>query len=482
MTFLKSTLFLCLLLLTFSEGISQSYQPVHGGSLYNLQDNAGSIYHLEVTDVVLDGMDTLFYFNPICREVIWNHQDSCSGFFPYPTSLCGKENLWGAYMRKEPGEEYYFTTQDGQVFYLPVNNLSSTFTFYSGGSSPITGSYTNTLFNVSPAYPNDSVRVFTLSNGKEIHVSDSHGMFTSFDFMGLDSIGTNTNSYSRAELSLPAADYEHKSIKDFYGFQPGDMRVMHSETQYGGLIYYLDIWTEDSIIAVATIPGSGGPDSDTLAVTLQRRQLIDQNPHPNDNTDTTFWNPKTVQTLKYYGDSSLNWEFDNHSHWLMVDAGADPSWGNNYSQQYTNWTQDPCGGLSGLIGITTQATYTYPYGLTYQYTESFSFITERLACFTRGGQTWGTCPNWQTILNREAPTFSSLKIFPNPGQDRVVIRTGEAVPFEVEVLDLQGKAVAPSQSGQQEIDLQLGHLPAGIYMLKVEARGQNSFHKWVKTE
>lgn len=478
---LRFTTLLSLLLLNVLFSNAQMYQPVHGGDFFSLQDINGKIYHLEVTEVVPIGTDTIFRFNRVCRDLIWNSPTECDFTPTFSHYACDRENIWGDYMLKEPGGEYYFVTKDSQTFYLPVNNLTGTFTFYSGPSGTVTGSYTNTLYNVSPAFPNDSVRVFSLSNGQQIHVSSDHGLFESFDFMSLDTLSNVTNHFTLADLSLPVGQADFKKLTELYDYQVGDVKVTYDESwDFGGSFIWKRNWVEDSVLSFQR---SFGPLSDTVKITYRRRTLTDEIPnYPFSNNDTTFWTPWSTVNVTITDLGVISNEYSDDNFALMTGAEFNSTWGGNYSQSYiTSFWKDSCyQNLNETWDYYAGASYTGPYGQTSSFVTSFSSWSSELLCFTRGSQTWGTCPNWGTILNREEPELASLEVFPNPGRDRVVIRARGVAELSVEVLDLQGKRVGPVWKGEREVDLDLGELVAGVYLLKISSAGKSSFRKWVK--
>lgn len=466
--YLFIALFSCL-----SSLSAQLYQPVHSGAFYSLQDNGNKIYHLEANPGLPWNGDTLYYFNRICRERNPQTMINCGGEQGDGLYMCDVENVWADYMRKTPTGEYFFVTKDSQEFYLPVDSLSGTFTFHQGASGTITGSYTNTLYNVNPLYPTDSVRVFSLSNGEQIHVSSHHGMFQSFDFMGLTTTSIPNRSFTRAELVLPPEDYSFREPHQFYDLQPGDVRVMYKEDDYMGMWIYMRVWTLDTVLSVTP-----GPTS--TAVTYQRKQLVDISPTMSSNLDTTYWTAGSVQTVNYGGYGLISNEH-SPSPVTFVEAGPDSDWSSNYSQYYNlTWMMDTCRYLNSAIDLYVNERYTYPYGLTYRVWQSFSSSVERLLCFSRGPQTWGTCPNWGAILSQEEPVETSVEVYPNPGRDQVVLRSTFGGELEVEVLDLRGAVVA-NGGGIGPVTLDMSDFADGVYVLRITSLGRTMHEKWIKS-
>lgn len=479
------TTLILLLLVAFNVN-AQSYQPVKAGGFYSLMDNGGKIHHLEVIETVAQGSDTIFRFNRMCRNANpWTTAMDCNFDPVFAEYGCDRENIWGDYMLKEPGGEYYFVTKDSQTFYLPVNNLSTPFTFYTGASGTITGSYTNTLYNVSINFPTDSVRVFTLSNGQQIHVSSDHGIFEAFDFMALDTVATSTNHYTLADVNFVQGDADFKNVTDFYDFQVGDRRVLLHETwNFMGDLIYKKQWQEDSILSVVRTTGQ---QLDTLTITYRRRYLTDLVPsYPENSLDTTYWSAWSTVTeqVRDYGVISQEFtEFQPANSAFLRQSSFDQLFGGPfYTQAYiTSMWQDSCHNyLSHTWDWFTEATYAYPFGLTFGNLTSFTSTYTNLLCYSTSGQTWGSCPNWGTILNQEEAFLPSIEVYPNPGHGEVAVRLGQPVEMTIEVRDLQGKIVAPRHTGKGQVDLDLEYLPAGVYVLRISIADQIIHKKWNK--
>ena len=79
-------------------------------------------------------------------------------------------------------------------------------------------------------------------------------------------------------------------------------------------------------------------------------------------------------------------------------------------------------------------------------------------------------------VEKDSPVFS---VFPNPTDNRFTVRVdkGAKVPRELRVMDVNGRLPLQQKmtEGQIEIDLQVGHLPRGIYLLQVYEEGKEVY-------
>jgi hypothetical protein len=91
-----------------------------------------------------------------------------------------------------------------------------------------------------------------------------------------------------------------------------------------------------------------------------------------------------------------------------------------------------------------------------------------LNCYDPNGIGFQPCNLILTEVEASLSQPKKLTIYPNPTKGPLTIET--KVPIErIYVLDLQGKVVLEDHY-QQQIDL--SHLPKGMYLLRVKAEGQ----------
>lgn len=76
----------------------------------------------------------------------------------------------------------------------------------------------------------------------------------------------------------------------------------------------------------------------------------------------------------------------------------------------------------------------------------------------------------------------ALKIYPNPVVDQLNIQSNfEQGELQLQISDMQGRTVhSEQQSAGAEIQLQLYHLPAGMYLLRIQNGQQSAWARFVK--
>jgi hypothetical protein len=76
----------------------------------------------------------------------------------------------------------------------------------------------------------------------------------------------------------------------------------------------------------------------------------------------------------------------------------------------------------------------------------------------------------------------ALKIYPNPVVDQLNIESNfEQGQLQLQISDMQGRTVHNEQQPvNTEIQLQLSHLPAGMYLLRIQNGQQSAWARFVK--
>jgi hypothetical protein len=79
--------------------------------------------------------------------------------------------------------------------------------------------------------------------------------------------------------------------------------------------------------------------------------------------------------------------------------------------------------------------------------------------------------NSKIVSVRIANNFSNAQVYPNPAKDKLVVKLQQPLTeaSKLTVLDLSGGIVMQQQaaSGQKSIDMNIDHLPAGRYFIKI---------------
>lgn len=95
------------------------------------------------------------------------------------------------------------------------------------------------------------------------------------------------------------------------------------------------------------------------------------------------------------------------------------------------------------------------------------------------GEVLNNRETWILLLSLENPVSSSnfleknltLALFPNPTSDQVQVALGQALDGSIEVFDSSGKSLSLYQLTSGTSTIPTGHLPAGVYFIKVAVEG-----------
>jgi hypothetical protein len=77
---------------------------------------------------------------------------------------------------------------------------------------------------------------------------------------------------------------------------------------------------------------------------------------------------------------------------------------------------------------------------------------------------------------------SAVSIYPNPSSTQIIIQTGETIPkFQLSIFNPSGKEVIMQQASGSRIDIDISHLPGGVYFVRIVDEGSVLVGKFVKT-
>ncbi|MDX5324712.1 MAG: T9SS type A sorting domain-containing protein [Bacteroidota bacterium] len=81
-------------------------------------------------------------------------------------------------------------------------------------------------------------------------------------------------------------------------------------------------------------------------------------------------------------------------------------------------------------------------------------------------------------IDENAP-ITGLKMFPNPASDRVMIEVaGSENPIrKVTILDVTGRVIAEIETDRRQVEIDLMHIPAGLYMVRIDVDGKSNIRK-----
>ena len=80
----------------------------------------------------------------------------------------------------------------------------------------------------------------------------------------------------------------------------------------------------------------------------------------------------------------------------------------------------------------------------------------------------------------EVNTIDKLKVYPNPFKDQVTIESLENLK-QIEIYNMAGLRVSTKEANDRVVNLSLGQLPSGVYLLKtVDVKGKVNTQKLIK--
>ena len=69
----------------------------------------------------------------------------------------------------------------------------------------------------------------------------------------------------------------------------------------------------------------------------------------------------------------------------------------------------------------------------------------------------------------EVNTIDKLKVYPNPFKDQVTIESLENLK-QIEIYNMAGLRVSTKEANDRVVNLSLGQLPSGVYLLKTKVQ------------
>ncbi len=85
-----------------------------------------------------------------------------------------------------------------------------------------------------------------------------------------------------------------------------------------------------------------------------------------------------------------------------------------------------------------------------------------------------------TISEEEEVANNALLVYPNPGNDLLIVKGSQNEAFEVEVSNLQGQLLLRGNSLEGEASISTQDLPSGTYLVRIVQEGESYSHRWIK--
>jgi transglutaminase/protease-like cytokinesis protein 3 len=89
--------------------------------------------------------------------------------------------------------------------------------------------------------------------------------------------------------------------------------------------------------------------------------------------------------------------------------------------------------------------------------------------------------NVVTSTDIKAHAMKQIEIFPNPSGDYINIQLPEALKrSKVTILNIQGKTIITNNIDNEQNQLDVSHLPSGVYIVRIESKQHSILKKFIK--
>ncbi|MDD3876856.1 MAG: T9SS type A sorting domain-containing protein [Bacteroidales bacterium] len=476
---------------------SQNYNIAASGRVYNYQKQQ-LFMAVRVDSTVLINSDTLFYHFEMQRDTVpyWAY-GSCIDLFG--GSLFGKRHLYTSDSILK-----IITFKNDSVIIKPYAPIDTHWILYQWPNGNyidayISDIYQDTIFglvdevkNIKFSVKNTLGDILTSNffNMKEICISMSNGLLTSYDFylFPTDTVLCNLTGISNPDLGhIPG-------YKDFFEFNPGDLfhtiqkdlYYIHNGTNYiihSGFINktikeVLDVivFNDDSATYLFDVCSHVLEYNNNVADTTYNRDTIVQTYHFNPLPDSTFlmlpfqtflpqinWYDMPIvyryqQDRIYHEYNVYNYIAINDSCWAYLIADPAP--------QYFRYIEG-CGGP-----------YTY-------FADWMGAVTEyTLVYYQKGSEVWGNplAPNCQTLSGISSNVNNiqnDVQIFPNPASSDIKVIAKNI--DKIDIINISGQLVKSIKfsGNENEANLSLSFLEKGFYFVWVYSTDYDCIKKLI---
>ncbi|UII25258.1 T9SS type A sorting domain-containing protein [Fulvivirga maritima] len=85
----------------------------------------------------------------------------------------------------------------------------------------------------------------------------------------------------------------------------------------------------------------------------------------------------------------------------------------------------------------------------------------------------------EKITSVDLPAENSVKVFPNPASSQLLVQNQQG-NFEYSLVDIKGRVLQKGYSEERTRSLNVDHIPAGIYLLKITGKSESSTIRFIK--
>jgi hypothetical protein len=196
--------------------------------------------------------------------------------------------------------------------------------------------------------------------------------------------------------------------------------------------------------------------------------------------DSILWQPIPGMFLPVSNTLS-NWSYES-----LFKMFPDPQGGSNFYGWMKGGYTELWGGLGG--GLTAKNYQCYPESTD---EENNPYLTPIFNCYQQNNtnifmNTFASCDSlmYNAPLGLNNLSLSTaIEVFPNPAKEvlHLKVNTDIGNQVTVSVINMLGKVVVPSTKIRQGAgqDLDIIHLPSGLYILQIESEGRKGYQKIV---
>lgn len=473
--FRQTFLILALLTSCISLVQAQAYHPFPGGGdgvfafqQPSLMDTWLIPAHFD--SVAVEGPDSAFYLYRIDRLPLPS-DTTCTGA-PLPAVnaqlfVVDQDHPLGQKMLDHGNGSYTLVSTAGDTAHLQVlTPVGGTWAW----NSAVTASVDSVTLGTVLGQP-DSLKHFHLSTGEQWILSKANGLVRctsllpwplfsggstqlEFELWGLPHLGLGGRLPGYADIFQfdPGDRFGFRSIDDFV---PGSNTVYSQYdilSQFSGSQFEYETTYEEMAVAQPwQAPGYTtytAPRTDTLIYQAASFQELTYLPYQHQPVIPSFFGA-TVQTGVHFG--------SDFSGRIQVEL--------SFVAGY-----DSCSNAQNTQGLHGMRRFVEGLGMVRYYLWNVqNWSLKEMTCYRKGNEVWQSCPSLANITSVEpAESPKQFVMFPNPARETVSLQLRNAAGAHVRLLDANGseRLSMDIPAGHHESQIQVGHLPGGIYLLE----------------
>lgn len=482
----------CLLFCCFlcSFLVAQNWQPLNASEVFNFRLDQSDVVSASiwVDSSAQIGSDSVFYLNRVVKRLddclaLTNNGAACDTCcFTKNGANFLQQTAW-----KRANGSWLFAAPDTFVI-LPQAILNDSWMLDSAQSitATVVQVYADSIFNLP-----DSVKAIALSSGDTLLLSQNHGL------LQYPNGFNQTSQYALTGIEGRDLGEVLPGFSEIFGFQVGDrFEIDHSFANGPPLETYAR--------RTKFVVDSRAQSGDTLTVsvsgverfTLSGYYSNSSSVNPNYNRSFTLMDSADHLANGHPGQLLINpgQRVDNYLEGVPFISFPTPG---AELYDFVELDRDARGNLIKRTGYATPqqgdvlvissvnpdilipSTFAwyhmeYTTGIAtsfYNWWDFESYGTWGIVAYAKaGGDTVGIFTDDSILLNRDTePTNLDLALFPNPVQNQLNLHSAQALEGNIQLANLQGQVMLQQAFSGTDATLDLGHIPAGLYVLQINS-------------